>query len=982
MNNFVFMIRTVCVLLISVLVLTPFVADSQASEASDWVEKKMKRMTLEDKIGQLFMIAAYSNRNKAYVDSLAKVIDENGIGGLIFFQGNPESQIAMTNRFQKTSKIPMLIGIDAEWGLSMRLQNTASFPMQMTMAAANDSALVYDMGKELARQCKRMGVHINFAPVVDVNTNPNNPVIGMRAFGQSKLDVTRFAKAYMHGLQDNGIMACAKHFPGHGDAASDSHKTLPFIYATKDRFDDIELYPFRALIRSGIQSIMIAHLNVPALTNDTSATTFSPLVVQSLLKGQMGFKGLVFTDALNMKGATLGQKPGEPELKSLMAGNDVLLFSRNVQKAKERLIEAVADSTLSIDRIDDACRKILLAKFSAGFSEKFEKIDTASIVHDLNSKRAELIYRRLTEKSLTLLQNEKDLVPLRRLDTLNIALVSIGGAQQNAFITGAERYAPIKSFVVDKDMDEPARQALLDSLKPYNLVLMSVHANIFDQRANYGIGSRVLRTVRDININHKSIVSVFGNPYALNEFFGLKDVAGVLMAYENTDMAMDYASQAIFGGISIQGKLPVKGSPWFKKGAGIETTAFRLKYSIPEDEGIASSYLIKIDSLFNVGIEEGAYPGGQVLVARKGTVIYEKGFGFHTYDNKRPVRKTDIYDLASVTKIAATTVSIMRLTDEGKISIDSTLGEYIPELVGESEYKSVVLRQMMAHQAGFFPWIPFYLNTLTNGKPDQTVYRKQIDERHSKRVADSMYAKPELRDSILARIIRQPIGARKKYKYSDFGFYLLHKIIEDITGEPLEQYVQSSFYKKLGMTTMMYNPRDRFQLSRIAPTEYDTSFRQQLVHGDVHDQGAAMMGGVSGHAGLFSNANDLAKMMQMMLNGGTYGGESFITDTTLGDFTRCQYCDNDNRRGAGFDKPVRSQSPGPTCGCVSYSSFGHTGFTGITAWADPDQEVVYIFISNRVYPIADNKKILRLNTRTDIQQVIYDGIKKGVDEEN
>ncbi len=949
----------------------------QAQDGSQWVESQLSGMTLEEKVGQLFMVAGYSNRDQAHVNDLEKLVKEEHIGGIIFFQGGPLRQANMTNQLQSQAKLPLMIGIDAEWGLNMRLDSTMKFPKQMSIAAGQDPDDVYMMGQSIAKQCKALGIHVNFAPVVDVNINPKNPVIGIRSFGQDKRMVTQLSKAYMKGMQDEGVLACAKHFPGHGDTEFDSHKTLPVVIATEERIDSVELYPYKELIKDGLRSVMAAHLHLPALrTENGTASSLSPEIINGLLREKMGFDHLVFTDALNMKGVSNYYETGELELLALKAGNDVLLFSEDVIKAKAYLLAAIADGRLDLSTVETACRRILKEKYRLGLNKPQEKINLSALKSQLNSREDLLLKRQLVESSITLLKNTNDLLPFRRLDTLSIAAVSIGADNDNAFLTGLDRYAKVDKYSISKKPSDSEREALMESLKDNDVVIIGVHANSVSSAKNYGITPQVIRTVRDIKMGHTTVVNVFANPYSLEKFYGLKDVDVVLMSYEDNELTRDISSQAIFGGIGLCGNLPVDASVWFKYGAGIDTEPLRFKYTLPEELGMDIKDFEKIDKLMNNGIKEGAYPGGQLFIAKDGKVIHNKAYGYHTYANKRPVREDDLYDLASVTKIAATTATVMKLTDEGKISVDSTLGTYLPDLTEGTAYEKVVLKQMMTHQAGFHSWLPFFRRTMTGNEWKPGLYHKSKTSDTLVQVADSLYLGQYWRSYILQRIMKEPISYRKKYKYSDFGFYMLHRISENIVEMPFEKYVDSIFYRSLGMSSMTYKPLEKFSKSRITPTELDTTFRKQLVHGHVHDQGAAMMGGVSGHAGLFSNANDLGIMMQMFLNKGSYAGVKYIEPETVEKFTSVQFKSNGNRRGIGFDKPVLSGTSGPTCLDAPKSSYGHTGFTGITAWADPDNGLIYIFMSNRVYPIADNKKILRLNVRTDIQQVIYDSIKK------
>ncbi|HEY6162223.1 MAG TPA: glycoside hydrolase family 3 N-terminal domain-containing protein, partial [Bacteroidia bacterium] len=903
-----------------------------------------------------------------------ELIKKNKIGGLIFFQGGPVREAKLTNLYQSISKVPLLISIDGEWGLAMRLDSTIAFPRQMTLGAIQNDSLVYQMGKEIARQCKRMGIHVNLAPVTDVNNNPLNPVISNRSFGEEKWNVMRKAMMYMKGMQDNGVLANAKHFPGHGDTDSDSHKTLPTIGSSKQRLDTLELFPFRNLIDEGLGSMMVAHLFIPSLDTTTNqASTLSKNVVDSLLKQQLGFKGLIFTDALNMKGVSKFYKPGELDVKALIAGNDVLLFSENVPKAIEEIKKAIADSLLTQDIIDARCKKILMAKQWCGL-DHYKPIRIKGLIHDLNTPEGELVNRKLVENAVTLLQNKNDLIPLMRLDTLRTAVVSLGYKDDNPFKQMLRNYSPMDTFGLDNDAKQPLCDSLLKSLDPYNLVIVQLNNTNNHVGTRFGLTPQVINTLNAIIAKKRTIVDLFSNPYILGKLDSLRYADAVIMSYEAYRDNEELSAQLIFGGISSRGKLPITASSTYKLGTGIFTgEPIRFKYTIPEELGIDSRELQKIDSIALHGIAEKVYPGCQVFVAMDGKVIYQRSFGYHTYEDKVPVTNTDIYDLASVTKIAASTASIMKLVEQKKLFLDDSLGKYLPYLNGSNK-QGLVFRQILTHQSGLKEWIPFWMHTMDKGKYKPGIYDTVQSANFPYRVAAHLYISKTYRDTIYNMIVQSEVKDAGRFKYSDLGYYFMKQIIEDSTHMPLEKYTYETFYKPLGLATMGFRPRERFSLGRIIPTEYDIKFRKQLVWGDVHDQGAAMLGGVGGHAGLFSDANDLGVLMQMYMNYGMYGGVRYIDSNVVKEFIKCQFC-KDNRRGIGFDKPeTNPQKESPVCDCVSYLSFGHTGFTGTIAWADPEKKLVYVFLSNRVYPDADVNKLAKSGIRTKIQQVIYDAV--------
>jgi beta-glucosidase-like glycosyl hydrolase/CubicO group peptidase (beta-lactamase class C family) len=936
-----------------------------------WVDSLMQKLTPEQRMAQLFMVAAYSNKGKEHQDEITRLIKNQQIGGLIFMQGGPLREAKLTNAYQKISNVPLMISIDGEWGLSMRLDSTQSFPKQMTLGAIRNDSLVYRMGLEIARQCRRMGIHVNFAPVADVNNNPSNPVINMRSFGENKYNVTAKAFAYMKGLQDGNVLANAKHFPGHGDTDTDSHKALPIIKHNRERLDSIELYPFRELIAKGLGSMMVAHLYIPALdSTKNQPSTLSKKIITELLRDQMGFKGLIFTDALNMQGVAAANQPGIADVKALLAGNDVMLFSENVPLAIAEFKKAIEKGQITQEEIDRRCRKILEAKYWMGLHKRKE-VTTKNLYDDLHTAEAELIRRQLTEASLCVLEN-KNCIPLRGLDSLRIAAIAIDGNVNNTFQKTLNQYALVKGFAVDKDQLGAQQNALLEKLKPYNVVIVSVHNPKNSMSKNAGVNAAVSQFVAALNKRTRVILCHFANPYALEKLSDAAIPKGLIQAFEDNKNSQDLSAQLIFGGIKANGQMPVNAGK-YKFGDGLQTAdACRLKFTIPEELGIQSADLDRVDSIARYAIRQKATPGCQLLIAKDGKVFYNKTFGFHTYAPTHPVEETDLYDIASITKVAASTVSIMKLVDEGFINVDKTVGDYIPamNLTNKGQLR---LRDLLAHQAGLPAWIPFYTKTVSSEAKRRKYYRSERSDSFPLQVAENLYLRYDYPDSMLVQLAACEITTRNpEYKYSDLGYYFFKYIIEKHKQKSLAQYAHETFYGPLGMARTTFNPLTKFERDEIIPTENDKLFRKQLVHGYVHDQGAAMMGGVGGHAGLFSTATDLAALMQMILNYGTYGGDRYLSEAVIKEFTRCQFCENDNRRGLGFDKPEMNYGKtGPTCKCVSSLSFGHTGFTGTIAWADPDKKLIYIFLSNRVYPDAENKKINTLATRVEIQEAIY-----------
>jgi beta-glucosidase-like glycosyl hydrolase/CubicO group peptidase (beta-lactamase class C family) len=937
------------------------------NQQQKWVDSLYNTMTFEEKVGQLFMVAAYSNKKEDHVQDLDKLIAKHKIGGLIFFQGGPVRQALLTNRFQAQSKIPMLIGNDAEWGFSMRLDSTVKYPWNMTLGAIQDNKLIEKMGAQMAKQSKRLGVHFTFGPVVDINTNPNNPIIGNRSFGEDKLNVTAKALAYMKGLQDNGIFATAKHFPGHGDTGTDSHHTLPVVPFDKQRLDSVELYPYKELIKNGLSSVMVAHLNVPSLeSREGYPSSLSNKVVTDLLKNELQFDGLIFTDALNMKGASNFKQPGDIDLEAFLAGNDVLLFAENVPKAIDKFKEAFQANLFTEERLAHSVKKILKYKYQVGLY-KYKPVEIKNLYEDLNAIEYEALNYQLYENAITVLKNESKIIPLKKLEREKIAYVKLGDGSNETFLAKLKDYADvteINAFNLDT--------ALLD-LTDFTKVIVGYHKPDGAWRKNE-LTFKEINWIDKISKEKETILAFFTKPYSLLKIPNFDHTEAVIQAYQNTDIAQTVTAEIIFGARVSKGKLPVTIKDNFEVNQGLQTQKLdRLGFTVPENVGMDSKKLAKIDSIATYAIKQKATPGMQILVARKGQIIYRKSFGFQKYDSIQKVKNTDIYDVASLTKVLATLPMVMKQYDKKRISLDTHLCQMLP-LFENSNKADATLLDMLTHQARFQPWIPFYKNTLDSLKhPDSLYYRMAYSEEFPTKVANNLYLRKDYNTIMLKMIADSPLLDKKQYKYSDFSFIILKEYLERALDKKLDELVEEQFYKHLGATTMTYNPLNKFESTRIAPTEEDTYFRYQTIQGYVHDMAAAMQGGVSGHAGLFSNSIDVAKMMQLYLQKGKYGDQEFFSEKTFNDFNKCYYCKDGNRRGVGFDKPQLGKE-GPTCGCVSMTSFGHTGFTGTMAWADPEKEIVYVFLSNRTYPNAEPNKLSKLNIREQIQEIIYQSI--------
>ncbi len=947
----------------------PLILKKDFKNQKKWVDSIYDNMTLEEKMGQLFMADIFSSDPKEKTDKIKDLITNYHLGGIIFSKGGPVRQAKLNNEFQSLAKVPLMIGMDAEWGLAMRLDSTYAFPWNMTLGAITDNKIIEKIGHRIGEQSKRLGVHINFAPVVDINTNPKNPIIGNRSFGEDRDNVTEKALAFMKGMQSTGVMGCAKHFPGHGDTDMDSHKTLPTVNYSRERLDTLELYPYEKLISQDLNSVMVAHLNVPALEAQMNyPSSLSSKVVTDLLKKELGFNGLIFTDALNMKGASDFKKPGEIELAAFLAGNDVLLISEDIPKAMEFLINSYNEQVITEKRLAYSVKKILYAKYKVGLNH-YKPVNLAYLVEDLNTVNDDALYEEAMDNALTILKNNRAILPIKDLQMKKIAYINFGDDSGEYFLKELRKYGEV-DWVKADSLDD-----YVQILKEYNYVIIGFHKSNENPWKKFQFSENELVWLYEIARTNTVILDVFARPYAMLDLKTTANFEGIIMSYQNSKISQQLSAQLIFGAREAKGKLPVSLGEDFPLNTFLQTKSLRrLQYGTPESVGVNSFKLKKIDSLANLGIREGMYPGAQILVARKGKIIYQKNFGYNEYDKKIAITDTTIYDLASLTKILATLPIVMELVDKKELGLNTKLSEMLPEYKNTNK-ANVTLKQMLSHYARFKAWIPFYRHTYNEKKTGvSSKYYSDIPGKDfNVQVAENLYMRRDYIDTIFKDIRESDLNPKLEYKYSDLPYYILKKYLEQKFDKPLEMIVQENLYESLGANYTLYHPLEKFSKDDIPPTEQDDVFRKQKVQGYVNDQGAAMLGGVSGHAGLFSNSNDVAKIMQMYLWKGFYGGKRYFNPDILDDFNTCYYCDKNVRRGVGFDKPQLGTS-GPTCGCVSMTSFGHSGFTGTFAWADPEQEVVYVFLSNRTFPDPENQKLIKSDLRSKIQEAIYEAI--------
>ncbi len=966
-----------------------------------WADSVFQTLSLDQKIGQLFMVPAWSDPKHMYFNDKQMVewITKYGVGGIIFFQGGPQNQLKCTQRYQDFSSIPLLIGMDAEWGLSMRLDSTILYPRQLTLGAISDLNIVKNYASETAKQLKRLGVHFSFSPVVDINNNPQNPVISNRSFGESRETVLKASQAFMRGLQDNNILACAKHFPGHGDTDTDSHEDMPVIPFSKERLDSLELYPYLPLFKDGLSSVMTGHLYVPAYENRPGIpASLSSSLIEGLLKKKMGFNGLIVTDALNMQGVAKHFKQGEMEVMAIQAGNDILLFPSNIPKAIEAIKSKISTGELPMERINESCYKILQSKEWCGLNSPVH-LKKENVMNDLGNEDALKMYEEVNAAALTLLQSDSAALVEWRNPENRKAVVIIGGDSTFQISKSADMLGNVDYFFWQRDVDTTWRdtaQVLLSLLNGYQQVGFAFVNTSSKASKNFSVSPNWLNWISTWENQKNKMLLLFANPYALGNEKEISNFDILSIGYQDDDLTQHLMIEAIAGARGFSGKLPVSvGSIW-KCGDGIEipkqnVLSKAVLSSVGQLELVKSRNIVvsknkeyqenmfqtvqkkntfkyhyewkTVDSLINKGLSEGAFPGCRLLVAHGGEIVYDRAYGYLDNKGLQPVQLNSVYDLASITKLAASGLAMMWMFDHGYWDLESTMGESL-QFPRKSPYAKVKWKDLLSHQAGFKSFIPF-ANELNS-----SAWHNKRKSSGDKIVADSLYADSCVIHYIRKKILETPLKVPAQYEYSDLGYFFVKEFVETKTGKEWNEFMNEKFYHPLGLSTIGYLPLDRLTREQIAPTENDTVFRHQLIHGYVHDETAALMGGVAGHAGLFSDAYDLAVILQMLNNKGNYRGRQFIKPETVDLFNQRHIAGN--RRGLVLDKPALNSSGGGSASAlVSDTSFGHTGFTGTMGWVDPEHDVIFVFLSNRIHPSVDNKKLIQGNYRTKIQTEVY-----------
>lgn len=955
---------------------------SQNTRSEDrWVDSVYQTLNDTQRIGQLIMIRAHSNLGSDHIEQVEYLIKKYHVGSLCFFQGTPEKQLELTNRYQQMAKIPLFIAMDAEWGLNMRLKSaTIAYPKQIMLGAITDNHLIYQFGEAIAKECRRLGVHINFAPSIDINNNPNNPVINERSFGDNMYNVAAKGFAYAKGMQDNGVMACAKHFPGHGDTDVDSHYDLPVLNHDLARLSAYEMMPFRVLSQHGVASMMVAHLSVPSIDNTLHLPmSLSKNAVRELLRKQIGFNGLIFTDGLEMKGVTRYFSRGEVSAKAIEAGCDILCLPESTPDAFDAIQRYIYEGKIDEKDIEASVKRVLHAKFRYGLTTP-QYSEPANIRWDINSSESQQLKRELIKNALTLVRNEDHIIPFTSFQPDSMATLAIGTDSWTPFQYQLNNMGLFNQFNVSKWLSGEKRTQMMDYFTKKKIVIVSLHSLRTKASENFGITQSTRDFVNELAQKTKVILVVFGNPYILRGFDGINNV---VECYNEDKETQEFAAQGLFGIFEFKGKLPITASEKSKGGFGTTTTKINhLEWNTadPEAVNMDAKTLNAIDTIAKELIAAHAAPGCQILVAKDGQIVYQKAFGHHTYEKIQETTTDDLYDLASITKCAATTVSLMKLYEEGKFDFNKTFGDYLPILRGSNK-ADLPLKDVLIHQAGLIAWIPFYKQTLdsmiVDGKkkyfPSKKWYSKTATGDFTVPVTQNLFMRKDYVDSMKMLIAASRLRESRSYLYSDLGLILLADVVKNITGKTLDTYAQETFYTPLSMNHTLFNPWTKYPENTCTPTEEDGYFRMARVRGTVHDMAAAMLGGVSGHAGLFSTTGDLAVLLQMLLNEGEYNGIRYLQPETIKLFTSRQ--GGSSRRAFGWDmKELDSSKTLNMSKLASNSTYGHTGFTGNAAYVDPEKNLIYIFLSNRTYPDGNNK-LINGNYRTRIQNVIYEAIK-------
>ncbi len=909
------------------------------------VDSLLAEMSLKEKIGQLFFIRTYgdykSNDSQSY-QQLLRHIQEYNIGGLVFFNGTVYGQAVLTNKLQRASKIPLWITQDMEYGAAMRIKGATRFVHAMGVAATQNPDYAYWMGKITAQEAKALGVNQIFAPVVDVNNNPMNPVINVRSFSSDPHIVAEYGNKFIEGVQSEEVIPTAKHFPGHGDTDIDSHLSLPVIKYDYTRLDSLELVPFRSAIDNGVNSIMSAHISFPEISSDSALpATMDANILNRILRDTLNFEGVVVSDGLDMRGISSHFSPGEAVVKALKAGVDLMLLSPDELTALHEIEQAVTSGQISEKRIDNSVRKLLNWKKQQGLF-KDKKINIDDLSTDINTRNNQLIAEEISRKSLTLLKNKGDILPIRASEFPKVMVVSVSdgknGHTGSSFVSQLKDYHPdVSSHLLDQRTSKEDKQEMIEEARSADLIIIGSFIYVKSGQ-KVQLDNEQLPFLKKLTHEKPSVLAAFGNPYVVQD---LPETDVQLLAWSANGHQVKSTVPALFGGSEIGGRLPISIPGLYSVNHGLYLPQTAVRYDEPEVSGLSGDSLRNIDHIMNEAIFDSTFPGGVVTVLKDGNIAYQEGFGYETYEKLNPIKEDAVYDLASLTKVTATTAAVMKLVEEEKISLKDKIGKYIPSF-SKDKKKNITIENFLLHNSGLPPF---------------RVY------------VDSLKSEKEIIEAIKNEPLTYETGT--DYRYSDLGFILLGEIIEQVTGRSLDQYLRETFYYPLGMSSTFFNPKKmgEYFIDRIPPTEIDTVFRDTTVHADVHDERSYFLNGVAGHAGLFSSGRDLAIFCQMLLNDGWYAGRRYLEPSTIEKFTKRQA--KHSNRGYGFDRKSGKNS---TAGSLtSKKTFGHLGFTGTSYWIDPERDLAIIILTNRTYPYRSYGKNIS-NIRAEVADAVVSSI--------
>ncbi len=917
-----------------------------------WVDSVFNTLDRDKKIGQLFMIPVSAYADEDEIDKVASSIEDGDAGFIYITAGGPASNAKMLNRLRKISKVPLLVAASAEWGLSQTLDSVAGFHKPMISTVWKDDSLAYQWARMIARQLKQHDIQISFGPNISHEIFRGD---FLRYFGNDPSVVAKHTVQFAKAMKDEGILSIAKALPRTPSVVDPVLDTAAVINLSQ--LDVSGLYVLKRMIDSDVTGIYTSNLPFSMQqANGILPADLSRIFVSEILKRKLNFKGLVFSEVKNFSKATNKVRAGEAELLAFETGNDVLMAPLNVNAAVRKVNKRIKKDLVLQKQLDVSVKKILFAKYDAGLHQTSNPQENPSPV--MGVSEMDILRHRLAEATTTLVKNDSNLLPIKTIDHQSFLSISIGRDTDSGFNRYLRKYAPFKTVSIKIPQD-----TTYSFWKPGDIVVLSIYPHV--QKLEQDISPWLNRLTKQKNV----IVVSFSDPLSLPQY---QNATAMIAAYNDEDYMAEVVPQMIFGSLKAPGQLPISAGP-FRSGLSLDMSLEdRLSYTLPEEAHLDKKVLEKINVIMKEAIDIGATPGAHVIVAKDGKIVFDRSMGSLDYTNATPVTDETIYDLASLTKVSATLQAVMYMHEKGLIDINKKASVYLPELKNTNK-KDITIIDMLTHQSGLVPFVPLWNQTVQDSVFMPLYYSRTKSQEYPLQVAPELFASKLIRDSVWAwiaksRMQEKPPRTPFPYRYSDLGFMMFKEMAERILQKPLDEFVQQNFYGPLGAYTTGFNPLKRFSVELIAPTEIDKIYRKEMVVGTVHDERAAMMGGVSGHAGLFSTANDLAKLGQMLLQEGHYGGVTYFNPETIRLFTAKQF--EESRRGLGWDKPVQNDWSSPTALQVSPLTFGHTGFTGTCLWIDPEFNIVYVFLSNRVFPDRNNK-LLTANIRSRIQEVIY-----------